>query len=133
MRPASPVFVDACLPEVVFAKDQPEYIPLPAVRLIGDEGQIVTRWELSDDDRARIAAGASVYLSVRTFGRPLQPVLLETTPPSVVPAPPSAWNDHDERHWPSGPEAHELVDRHIREAIQSQIEVDVYIKGVTNG
>jgi len=82
MKPVSPVFAER-LPEVIFAKDQPEYIALPAVRIEGDEGEIITRWELADDDRARLAAGGSVYLSVWTFGQPLQPVRLTTTPPVV--------------------------------------------------
>lgn len=81
MKPASPVIAGA--PEIVIAKDQPEYIPLPAIVLDGPERKIVTRWELDDEDRARLAAGGSVYLSVWTFGAHLQPIELTTIEPQL--------------------------------------------------
>jgi len=62
MKPVSPVFAER-LPEVIFAKDQPEYIALPAVRIEGDEGEIITRWRLGLlerlDVRATVAARAA--------------------------------------------------------------------------
>lgn len=63
--------------EVVYAKDQPQYLPLPALLSMMSDGQMVTRWTLSPEERAAIAGGADVFLTVLTFGRPLQPVLLE--------------------------------------------------------
>lgn len=83
MKPVSPVIPGAGLPEVVFGATQPEYEPLPAVVLDGPERELVTRWEPSEEDRARIAAGGSVYLHVYTFGQRLQPVLLATEPPEL--------------------------------------------------
>lgn len=43
MQPASPVIKG--YDEVVYAKDQPEYLPLPAIRQ--SDGCIVTRWQMS--------------------------------------------------------------------------------------
>lgn len=60
--------------KVVYAKDQPEYIPLPALRSV--DGRVVSRWILTEDERRLVAAGADIYLSVHTFNGPLQPVLL---------------------------------------------------------
>lgn len=77
MKPASPVLPGYDVPEIVFAKDQPEYQPLPAVRIDSPGAPILTRWEFSDEERQRIATGASLYLWVYTFGHPLQPVAPE--------------------------------------------------------
>lgn len=59
---------------VIFAKDQPEYVPLPTLRCI--DGRVLSRWQPSPEERAAIAAGQDVYLTMLTFGQPLQPVLL---------------------------------------------------------
>lgn len=81
MKPVSPVarnLDDArgCS-ETIFAKDQREYIPLPALRF--NDGLVVTRWELSWKERFRIFFGGSVFLGLLTFNRPLQPVKLSTS------------------------------------------------------
>jgi hypothetical protein len=79
MKPVSPVLPGYEVVKVVFAKDQPEYMQLPAVRVESPERQVLTRWQLSEEDRQKIAAGADVYLWVSTFGQPLQPVAVEVT------------------------------------------------------
>jgi hypothetical protein len=84
MRPVSPVLPGYDVAEVVFAKDQPEYMQLPAVRVESPEAPVLTRWELSDEDRKKIAAGADIYLWVTTFGRALQPVALQVATASEI-------------------------------------------------
>lgn len=74
MTPISPVIPGYDLPETVYAKDQPEYIPLPAHRT--EDGLVITRWRLSLTERLRILFGGSLWLSILTFNRPLQPVKL---------------------------------------------------------
>lgn len=81
MKPVAPVIPGADLAHIIFGAAQPDYIPLPAIRVDGSEGEVITRWELSDEDRARLAAGGSVYLRIWTFGLSLQPVLVTTEPP----------------------------------------------------
>ena len=71
---------------VVFAKDQPQYEPLPAVRLHGPCGMVLTRWELTDQERAAIALGMDVYLALYTFDQPLQPIRLTVGLPLISPA-----------------------------------------------
>lgn len=74
MTPATPV-----LPrqpktrdlEIVFAKDQPEYLPLPAIRT--SDGQVITRWRLSWADRFRLLWSGDLFLRQLTFNGPLQP------------------------------------------------------------
>ena len=70
----SPVVPRSDLPEQVFAKDQPGYIPLPAH--VGPDGTVTTRWRLSFIERLTVLIGGSIWLQVLTFDEPLQPVKL---------------------------------------------------------
>lgn len=60
--------------EPVYAKDQPEYLPLPCARTL--DGEVTTRWRLSAEEIARILDTGELYLTVATFNQPLQPILL---------------------------------------------------------
>lgn len=60
---------------IVFAKDQPEYLPLPA--LVHDD-KVITCWEVTDEDLERIKKDRKIYLEIWTFKKPLQPVRLYT-------------------------------------------------------
>lgn len=61
---------------VVFAKDQPEYQPLPAHRIGDSMGTVVTCWELSDEEIETIVRTKKMWLSVYSFNKPLVPLLL---------------------------------------------------------
>lgn len=75
MQPISPRVPGYEDREVVFAKDQPEYVPLPALPIITTEGRaVLTRWTFTDEERNLIASGADLFVKVLTFGGPLQPV-----------------------------------------------------------
>lgn len=57
--------------ERILAREQTEYVQLPAVFTeIESVPAVITRWKLSDDERAAIASGA-VRLSVEC---PLEPI-----------------------------------------------------------
>jgi hypothetical protein len=73
---------------VVFAKDQPEYIPIPALTF--PDGRVLTEWSFSEEERAAIVRGENLRLWIwlyppccavcGTIGSPrLQPVALEIT------------------------------------------------------
>ncbi|MCI0624841.1 MAG: hypothetical protein L0387_24915 [Acidobacteria bacterium] len=79
MRSVSPVLPG--LPQVIYAENQHEYLPLPAYRSV--DGVVVTRWRLSLVERLRVLIRGDIYLSVLTFNQPLQPVKIETEPPDV--------------------------------------------------
>ncbi|MCU1350290.1 MAG: hypothetical protein JWO56_3320 [Acidobacteria bacterium] len=70
---------------MVYGKDQPEYEPLPSLR-ISMEGTlgILTRWRLSWRERLRVLRTGDVYLQVLTGGQALQPVLVGAEPPQIV-------------------------------------------------
>jgi hypothetical protein len=57
--------------QVVFAKDQPQYLQLPANT---DGRQVETKWVLSWRERLRIFFAGNLYLTLLTFGNPLQPI-----------------------------------------------------------
>lgn len=64
---------------VVYAQNQPDYIPLPMWR--GPEGLRVSCWRLTWRERLQILLGGRLWLLVMTFDRPLQPVRLVTKCP----------------------------------------------------
>lgn len=76
MKPTSPAAYDPetrwGISEVVYAKDQPQYNQLPALRF--PDGLVVTRWKPSLLERLTIALGGDIYLGQLTFNQPLQPV-----------------------------------------------------------
>ena len=68
---------------VIFAKDQPEYMPLPAMKIPNDpQGLIITKWQLSPEELERIIETGTIHLSMLTFNQPLQPVLLTVDLPT---------------------------------------------------
>jgi hypothetical protein len=79
MQPVSPVIPSINSDEIIYAKDQPEYLPLPAVKL--EDGTILTRWELSEEEKRLILEQGYIYLEVLTFNRPLQPLRLSAEVP----------------------------------------------------
>lgn len=63
--------------EIVLGKDQPEYLPLPAVYIDSPSRPMITRWRLSEQERLDIMAGADVMLYQLTFHNPFQPATLQ--------------------------------------------------------
>ena len=59
-----------------FAKNQPQYLPLPALRT--DDGQVISCWGLSFRERLKALLKGRVYLKLLTFNQPLQPQRLST-------------------------------------------------------
>jgi hypothetical protein len=60
--------------EIVFAKDQPEYLPLRTLVSRDPQRQVMSRWTLTPEQRQAVAEGADVFLTLLTFGGPLQPI-----------------------------------------------------------
>lgn len=70
-----PVEFPGC--NVIFAKDQPEYLPLPAIKCSGDEGRVISCWELTDEEIAIVSKTKRIYLNQLTFNELLQPQRLQ--------------------------------------------------------
>lgn len=64
---------------VVYAKDQPEYLPLPAHRT--PDGEVTACWRLSWRERLGLLLTGRVYVTNLTFNGPLQPQRVSVSPP----------------------------------------------------
>jgi hypothetical protein len=85
MTPVSPVMPGSESIEVVLGKNQPEYVPLPAVYLDTPSLPMITRFRLSDEEREAIANGADIVLQQLTFRMHFQPVNLQIVMPDDCP------------------------------------------------
>jgi hypothetical protein len=97
MTPISPVIPGDYREDTIFAKDQPEYIPLPAYRVGDSRGTVVTRWHVSLRERIRILIFGDIWLTMLTFYQPLQPVKLDVRCPVSLP------EEDEELDFPSRP------------------------------
>jgi hypothetical protein len=66
--------------EVLYAEKQPPYKPLPT--LVEDGGRVISRWKLEPNDLLLIQNGVDIYLTLYTFGGPLQPIMMTVGPPA---------------------------------------------------
>jgi hypothetical protein len=64
--------------KVIVAEHQSGVRPLPAWSLDDATTALMTRWHLTDEERAAIAAGADLWMLISTFGRPVQPIAMGT-------------------------------------------------------
>ncbi|HLX52873.1 MAG TPA: hypothetical protein VKR58_02975 [Aquella sp.] len=64
---------------VVYAENQPEYHPLPALRKAN--GRIMICWKLTWKERIKLLFTGKLYHQVLTFNYPLQPIILSTDYP----------------------------------------------------
>lgn len=51
---------------VVIAEHQAEYRDLPSIRT--PDGQVITRWTLTDDERAAVLRGEDIYVTLLSHG-----------------------------------------------------------------
>lgn len=64
--------IDFAERNVVFAENQPEYLPLPAHK--SEDGEVTTFWKLSLKERIKILIQGILCLRVLTVNQPLQPI-----------------------------------------------------------
>ena len=69
---------------VVFAKNQPEYLPLPAFQRHDAEGTIICCWQMTFRERIVALFTGRIWHSILTFNSPLQPQLLQIDRPIFV-------------------------------------------------
>lgn len=71
---------------VVFAKNQPEYQPLPAYRCTDPEGfgEVISCWKLSFWERLRVLFTGKIWASLCMFGKPLTPTFYTTRKSDVL-------------------------------------------------
>ena len=62
---------------IVIAEHQDEYRDLPSIRT--PDGQVITRWTLSDTERLAIANGEDIYVTLLSHG-PINPLFVTVGP-----------------------------------------------------
>lgn len=70
---------------IVYAEDQPEYLPLPAYRDDDNEGSVISCWQLSWRERFKILWTGQFWFTQWTFHSPLQPQLPSVDRPITIP------------------------------------------------
>ena len=60
---------------VVIAKNQPEYLPMPAYKT--KDGRVICCWKLSIKERLRLLFSGKLWHHILTFNYPLQPQALD--------------------------------------------------------
>jgi hypothetical protein len=60
--------------EVVMAKDQPQYSPLRCLVGNTEQGERLSRWTLTPEQREAVANGADIFLELITFHMPMNPI-----------------------------------------------------------
>lgn len=79
----TPIAPDIALLEPhVYAKNQPEYLPLPVSK--HTDGTVISRWKPNFWARLAILFGADFYLTMLTFNKPLTPVHVSVEKPVYV-------------------------------------------------
>jgi hypothetical protein len=58
---------------VVFAKDQPEYMPLPALKIDSPQGEVISCWGMSFKERVKVLFIGKIWVSLMSFNKPLTP------------------------------------------------------------
>lgn len=67
--------------KVTYAADQPEYLPLPALRT--PDGRVTSCWKPNPGELALLNNGVGIFLTLHTFNGPLQPIMLTVGPPDL--------------------------------------------------
>ncbi len=82
MKPVSPVIPNENHKEIIVSEHQDEYQNLPSIRLA--DQSILTRWQLTDEEKAIVGETGCVYLNMQTFGKPVTPVMMFVELPQIV-------------------------------------------------
>lgn len=63
---------------IVYAKDQPQYLPLPALKIDSPRGEVISCWKMTFRERLKVLFTGKIWLSMWSFNKPLTPCLLTT-------------------------------------------------------
>ena len=63
---------------VVYAENQPEYLPLPAFKNESPQGEVISCWQLSFIERMRILFTGKLWVCLLSFNKPLTPSFFTT-------------------------------------------------------
>ena len=63
---------------IVYAKNQPGYLPLPALKMNTPTSEVVSCWKLTFKERLKVLVFGRVWMSLTSFNKPLTPSYLAT-------------------------------------------------------
>lgn len=75
---------------VTFAENQPEYLPLPALKNVNPDGttagmgEVISCWKLSFKERIKILFTGKLWVSLAMFGKPLTPSFFTVNKNDVI-------------------------------------------------
>ncbi len=72
---------------VIFAKNQPGYLPLPALKLNDAEGRVISCWRMNWKERLKVLLTGRVWLSLMSFNKPLTPSYMSVNRKDVYSVP----------------------------------------------
>lgn len=72
---------------MVFAKDQPEYQPLPALKLDSPQGEVIACWKMDWKERLKVLITGKVWVNLLSFNKPLTPSYVTVHRKEVFSAP----------------------------------------------
>jgi hypothetical protein len=72
---------------IVFAKDQPEYMPLPGHKVNDERGEFIFCMGLSFTERLRLLFTGKLWCSLLTFNKPLTPSFFTTKKSDLISKP----------------------------------------------
>lgn len=67
-----------------FAKNQPQYLPLPAYRT-NDGAEVTSCWQMTWRERLKVLITGRVYCTLLMYGQPLTPQKLDVDGPQLAP------------------------------------------------
>ena len=82
---------------IVFAQDQPEYLPLPALKIDAPTGEVISCWKLSFKEKLTVLIFGRIWMSLMSFNKPLTPSYLSVNRKKVFSHP-----DDDIKWWVKG-------------------------------
>ena len=69
---------------IIFAENQPEYLPLPAFKKNNPQGEVVSCWKLSFIERMRVLFKGVIWLNLLSFNKPLTPLMITTKKEDLI-------------------------------------------------
>lgn len=69
---------------IVLGKNQPQYLPLPALRCDDTNGTVWTCWELDANDIGDVLNHRRLWVGQLSFGKPFSPQMITTSVPLEV-------------------------------------------------
>ena len=69
---------------VTYAENQSEYLPLPALKVKSDKGEVISCWQLNIIERLRLLLTGKLWVCLLSFNKPLTPSFFTTKKSELI-------------------------------------------------